>query len=298
MHMKKWDDIDMEINILTFLACICFLFLIGRIFILPIKWILKLVFNSILGGILILAINFIGGLFALHISINIVTCIVVGFLGIPGAIVLLLISFIWIVYIQKLLDFIILVCYNNKMKRTKEVMKKIYIILTHTGTILSNIIKTYTKDEYSHVSISLDEELKEMYSFGRLNPYNAFIGGFIHEKIDEGTFKRFKKTQAKMYSLMIEDNQYEKIENKIKEMEQEKETYKFNIYGLFAVSIHKKIKAPRTFYCAEFVKYILDEAGIKVELPEIIRPENFKSIPNMKLEYVGLLKNYKKDKNT
>lgn len=177
-------------------------------------------------------------------------------------------------------------------------MKKIYIILTHTGTILSNIIKTYTKDEYSHVSISLDEELKEMYSFGRLNPYNAFIGGFIHEKIDEGTFKRFKKTQAKMYSLMIEDNQYEKIENKIKEMEQEKETYKFNIYGLFAVSIHKKIKAPRTFYCAEFVKYILDEAGIKVELPEIIRPENFKSIPNMKLEYVGLLKNYKKDKNT
>ena len=84
----------MEINILTFLACICFLFLIGRIFILPIKWILKLVFNSILGGILILAINFIGGLFALHISINIVTCIVVGFLGIPGAIVLLLISFI------------------------------------------------------------------------------------------------------------------------------------------------------------------------------------------------------------
>lgn len=81
----------MEINILTFLACICFLFLLGRIFILPIKLILKLVFNSILGGILILAINLIGGMFSLHIAINFVTCIVVGLLGIPGAIVLLLI---------------------------------------------------------------------------------------------------------------------------------------------------------------------------------------------------------------
>lgn len=172
-------------------------------------------------------------------------------------------------------------------------MKKIYIILTHTGTLLSNIIKTYTKDEYSHVSIALDEKLEEMYSFGRLKPYNAFIGGFVHEKVNEGTFKRFRRTKTMVYSITVEDERYEKIKNKIKQMEQEKETYKFNIWGLFAVSIHKKIKAPRTFYCAEFVKYVLEEAGIKLELPEIIRPEDFKQIPNKKIVYKGLLRNYK-----
>ena len=53
-------------------------------------------------------------------------------------------------------------------------MKKIYIVLTHSGTALSKIIKGFTKDEFSHVSISLDKELNEMYSFGRLNPYNPF----------------------------------------------------------------------------------------------------------------------------
>lgn len=58
-------------------------------------------------------------------------------------------------------------------------MKKIYIVLTHTGTTLSKIIKNYTNDEFSHVSISLDSELKEMYSFGRLNAYNPFWGGFV-----------------------------------------------------------------------------------------------------------------------
>ena len=49
-------------------------------------------------------------------------------------------------------------------------MKKIYIVLTYTGTILSRIIKVFTKKEYSHVSIALDQDLKYMYSFGRLNP--------------------------------------------------------------------------------------------------------------------------------
>ena len=82
----------MAINILTFLACICFIFLIGKIFILPIKLTLKLVFNSLLGGLLILAVNFIGEMLKLHIAINIVTCIIVGILGIPGAILLLLIT--------------------------------------------------------------------------------------------------------------------------------------------------------------------------------------------------------------
>ena len=80
-------------------------------------------------------------------------------------------------------------------------------------------------------------------------------------------------------------------------MEQEKETYRFNIWGLFAVSIHKKIKAPRTFYCAEFVKYILEEAGVELELPEIIRPQNFKDIPNKKIQYEGLLRNFKEEIN-
>ena len=81
-------------NIIIFLACICFLFLIGKIFIVPIKWILKLVFNSILGGLLIFAINLIGGIWGLHIGLNFFTAIIVGILGIPGAVCLIVITLI------------------------------------------------------------------------------------------------------------------------------------------------------------------------------------------------------------
>ena len=94
----------------------------------------------------------------------------------------------------------------------------IYIILTHTGTVLSRIIRCYTKDEYSHVSIALDKNLENMYSFGRLNPYNPFFGGFVHEKVNEGVYKRFKNTKTCIYSLEIEDSKYRKIEKTINKM--------------------------------------------------------------------------------
>lgn len=68
---------EMDINIITYLACICFIFLFGRLFIVPLKKIIKLVFNSILGGVVIYAINFIGGSFEFHIGLNFFTSILV-----------------------------------------------------------------------------------------------------------------------------------------------------------------------------------------------------------------------------
>ena len=130
-------------------------------------------------------------------------------------------------------------------------MKKIYIVLTHTGTVLSKIIKKYTKDEFSHVSIALNKELNRMYSFGRLNPYNPFYAGFVHEYIDDGTFKRFYKTRAKIYSLEINDDQYKEISKNIIKFELNKNKYKFNIIGLFAVGLQKRVQKENRFYCAE-----------------------------------------------
>lgn len=81
-------------SIIAYIACIFFLFIFGRIFIVPIKTILKLVINSILGGISIFLINIIGSFFNFHIGLNLVTSIFVGILGIPGAIVIIIIKLI------------------------------------------------------------------------------------------------------------------------------------------------------------------------------------------------------------
>ena len=81
-------------SIIAYIACIFFLFIFGKLFIVPIKIILKLIINSILGGAIIFIINLIGSIWNFHIGINLITSIFVGMLGIPGAIVIIIIKLI------------------------------------------------------------------------------------------------------------------------------------------------------------------------------------------------------------
>lgn len=62
-------------------------------------------------------------------------------------------------------------------------IKTIYVLLTDTGTLFTKIIRCFTNAPYNHVSIVLDEELNEIYSFGRKNLRNPFFGGFIREDV-------------------------------------------------------------------------------------------------------------------
>ena len=85
----------MELNsIIVYIACIIFLFLIGKFLVLPLKSIAKLIGNSILGGVLIFIINAIGSIWEFHIGLNIGTAIITGILGIPGVVLLIFLKFL------------------------------------------------------------------------------------------------------------------------------------------------------------------------------------------------------------
>jgi len=68
------------------------LYVIGLILVWPIKKIIKLIFNGILGGITLLIFNFVGKYFGLSLAINPLNAIIVGFLGVPGVILLLILQ--------------------------------------------------------------------------------------------------------------------------------------------------------------------------------------------------------------
>lgn len=83
----------MDVKLVSiYLACIIGILLIGRIFIVPIKIIIKLVLNSILGAILLFIINIVGSNFSFHIGINLITTLLTGILGIPGVVLLIILQ--------------------------------------------------------------------------------------------------------------------------------------------------------------------------------------------------------------
>jgi len=79
-------------NYLVYIASIVFIFIFGKIFLVPLKSIFKLILNGILGGVLIYIINIVGMLFNFHIGLNIITSILIGILGIPGAVLLIVVK--------------------------------------------------------------------------------------------------------------------------------------------------------------------------------------------------------------
>ncbi len=81
----------LELNVIIAYAFgIVLLYLIGRVFLMPIKLILRLVYNGLIGGAMLWVVNFIGGHMGFTIAINPITALVAGFLGLPGVILLIL----------------------------------------------------------------------------------------------------------------------------------------------------------------------------------------------------------------
>jgi len=70
------------------IAGIVVLFLLIKL----LKWPIKIILNGILGVVILYIVNLIGTSFNFSLAINPITALIAGFLGIPGVIVLIIIS--------------------------------------------------------------------------------------------------------------------------------------------------------------------------------------------------------------
>lgn len=75
---------------LTFGGTLILLFLLGKTLLIPLKIVLKMMVNSLLGGVLLVILNAVGCGVGLMIPLNLVNAVTVGVLGVPGVIMLLL----------------------------------------------------------------------------------------------------------------------------------------------------------------------------------------------------------------
>ncbi len=94
-HIIYWGDFMIDLNSsIAYIGGIILVALILFILTKPVKWIFKTVFNGLLGGIMLLIINYMGASIGLNIPINPISALVAGVLGFPGVILLVLIGLI------------------------------------------------------------------------------------------------------------------------------------------------------------------------------------------------------------
>lgn len=70
--------------IIAYLVGLAALYFLGWLLLVPLKFLSKLMLNALIGGVLLVLLNLVGSYFNLAISLNVVTALMAGFLGVPG----------------------------------------------------------------------------------------------------------------------------------------------------------------------------------------------------------------------
>lgn len=175
-------------------------------------------------------------------------------------------------------------------------MKDIYIIFSYTGTYFSTFLRLFSGEKYIHVSISLDQDLYRVYSFGRKNPKWMFPSGFVMENMELIT-SFFENAICRIYKMQITRKEYHRLKKELKKYIDRENKYHYNIKGLVHIKFNHIYHRNYHFVCSQFVGKLLQDSRIYDFKKDysLIRPKDIRSIKDSKLIYEGKIINYLKE---
>ncbi|CAG7657498.1 hypothetical protein ACFQI7_35200 [Paenibacillus allorhizosphaerae] len=170
----------------------------------------------------------------------------------------------------------------------------IYVLLTDTGTLFTTVIKQFTSAPYNHASLALDAKLNDLFSFGRKNSSNPWTAGFVEEDLYEGTFRHFPDTQCVLLRLEVSQGQRAAVMQFIRNFQNDRDTYRYNLIGLLGVLFNYDFKRKRAYFCSQFVADALRQAGLSLwDRPSsLVTPDDFVRHPAFETVYEGRLYDY------
>ena len=173
----------------------------------------------------------------------------------------------------------------------RAAMKTIYILLTRSGTLLSNLVYAFTGANYTHASMAFDEDLSCLYSSTRKNGYTMFPAGPSKEYLNKGIFRLRENVPCALYALEVTDEAYMRARRRAEHMMAHGRLYRFNTLGLLLCGLHIRWQRRRHYFCSQFVSEMLEKSGA-MELPKdssLMHPSDYTAIPQLKRLYEGRL---------
>lgn len=142
--------------------------------------------------------------------------------------------------------------------------KYIYVVFSSTPYKIGKLIRKVTGEAYNHVSISLDKDLTQMYSFARRHYRVPLYGGFVHESRSRYHVKGIA-TEICLCALPVTARQYATLNNLLQDMHRRSRFYIYNHLSALGAVIHKPIRARDAYTCVEFCVRVLRELGVDIQ---------------------------------
>ena len=171
-------------------------------------------------------------------------------------------------------------------------MKTLYIFLTRSGTLLSNLVYHLTGAQYTHVSLAFDEDLSTLYSSTRKNGYTMFPAGPSREYLNRGVFLQRENIPCALYALEVSEEAYARARRRAEHMMNHGHLYRFNSLGLLLCWLHIRWQRRRHYFCSQFVSEVLEKSGA-VDLPKdstLMHPSDYTTLPGLECLYTGPLR--------
>lgn len=163
--------------------------------------------------------------------------------------------------------------------QAKGKLYPVYIMLVHSGTTVSNLIKSISHSEYSHASISFDSSLDHMYSFARKDPKNPFLGGFRYESIGKGFYDK-KEIPYALYVVPCTEDQVKRMKKRLDYFVKNNSKFSFDFAGLVKNYIGYADEPEYRWFCSRFVADILNAGSPEefkyIDEPSLMDPDDFK----------------------
>lgn len=133
----------------------------------------------------------------------------------------------------------------------------LYVVFSMTNTNVGKVIRFFTRNKFNHVSLSLHEDLRVMYSFARLHKNSPLVGGFVLEHPNLFMLDR-KDVYVKICRIPVTKEKHNEINKTIIDFSNRKEEMIYNSFSAVSSLFHKKIPIKNAYTCLEFVSTVLN----------------------------------------
>ncbi len=142
----------------------------------------------------------------------------------------------------------------------------IYIVISETPTEFGRLIRKFAKIKYNHASIAFDQELQQLYSFGRRQYKNPLNAGLIKEYPERFTLRRYSHVNVRIFKIPVTKEQYTLGKSRILEIKHDREGYLFNLFSILCYPVLRQgFPTYKAYTCAEFVAHMSRVMGIGMD---------------------------------
>lgn len=178
----------------------------------------------------------------------------------------------------------------------------LYIGLMKNISPLGTVIRSFTKENWSHSFISFDPSMGECFTFGNkvikkgIINTRGFGAGIESFNPKANHFSYPPSTEYALHVMFFEESQIKAVKNTVDNIFAHREKYRYNVGGLINYIFNNPKTDPENLFCSQFVALVINSGkqGILDRDPSLYSPGSLADLRGVFYVCNGTIKTYDK----